>query len=215
MAKQHAPESVIPSDKALATGIAEVLRGCDLTKMSLKVVRSELERRFKLDTGALDTYREKLKRLVAAEITLIQEREEAEKLAHNAEAAAAQAEADRGTRVPPTDASRRVPTDDRLSVGQKRQREEDALEDNAERKDGRVKNRQQDLMTVEDFNRAAKTFSVRIGEKDLMVEPKRFSSGSCGFFGVGRAVIMLDGQPVVMQCNVNCAVIGSKGWKES
>merc|ERR1740121_461464 len=66
--------------------VAAVLEGRDLTQTSLKVVRGLLEERWKLDAGALDPFKDKVKELTTAEIQRIQEAEAAAEEAAPAEA---------------------------------------------------------------------------------------------------------------------------------
>mmetsp|Transcript_12320 Transcript_12320/g.28241 ORF Transcript_12320/g.28241 Transcript_12320/m.28241 type:complete len:221 (-) Transcript_12320:33-695(-) len=220
MAESGASERAVPPDDQLAAEIAEVLKGSDLTKMSLKEVRSELERRFKLSAGALDNCRDKLKELVSVEIARIQEKEEGGEDGDDAEAAAdAEVEAEAvgvTAQRSPKDKSKKASKEekeDRRKSGQKRQRD-DSPQGAMKVKAG-SKSQQAEMMTVKDFMKRAKSFSVQIGEKKITVEPRRFSTGSCGFYANGKAMMMLGDQPVALQCQINCAVIGSKTWKDA
>ena len=58
-------------DQNVKAVIAEFLRGKDLAKVCLRDVRFELERRFRLEAGALERYREWLKGLVCVELATL------------------------------------------------------------------------------------------------------------------------------------------------
>jgi len=229
--------NAMPTDVELEGEIKEVLRGSDLTKMSLKEVRGELERRFRLTPGSLDGCREKLKELVAAEIARIQEAEEEGdgdgEADGDEEAAEAEVEAEAsgvaaaGERLSPKEEAGRASkgSKDReagkkKTSGQKRPREgEEAVAQGegggkAAPGKGNRKERQAASMTRKEFMKKAKTFSVELGDRKLQVASKQFSTGSCGFFGMGKVTLQVGEQPLTLQCQINCTVIGSKQWKD-
>lgn len=50
-----------------------------------------------------------------------------------------------------------------------------------------------------------------IGGTNITLNPKEFSTGSCGYSGTAKVTVLVDGQPVDLQCSINPVVIGSKG----
>mmetsp|Transcript_87310 Transcript_87310/g.271259 ORF Transcript_87310/g.271259 Transcript_87310/m.271259 type:complete len:232 (-) Transcript_87310:154-849(-) len=216
----------MPSDAELATEIRQVLRGSDLTKMSLKEVRAELERRFRLSPGALDAFREKLKEIVAAEIAQIQAEQELEDGAEDLEGGedAAEAAAEAEVEAEAVGSAQRSPKEKRKSKskeassaeprksGQKRPRDEDNA--GAVRPRTGAKSLQASVMTRKEFMKKAKGFAVQIGDRKIQGAPKQFSTGSCGFFGASKVVLKVGDEDLTLQCQINCTVIGSKQWQD-
>lgn len=81
---------------------------------------------------------------------------------------------------------------------------------------GGTKERQKDIFTKAHFLRKAKGFKLDLpdGAGHIKMEPKEFSTGSMGFCGFGKKTIKVDGKDVVVQANVNWAIIGSKEWAD-
>eukprot|EP00450_Noctiluca_scintillans_P000689 CAMPEP_0194484010 /NCGR_PEP_ID=MMETSP0253-20130528/5473_1 /TAXON_ID=2966 /ORGANISM="Noctiluca scintillans" /LENGTH=173 /DNA_ID=CAMNT_0039323753 /DNA_START=51 /DNA_END=572 /DNA_ORIENTATION=- len=69
-------------------------------------------------------------------------------------------------------------------------------------------------LTRAEFKDKASGFTVEIGGRTVSVNPKLFSTGSCGFYGAQKVDIKVGGSTLSMQCQVNCAVIGSKNWED-
>ncbi len=54
---------------------------------------------------------------------------------------------------------------------------------------------------------------ANIGGVNMTLSPKEFSTGSVGYSGTAKVTVLVDGQPVDLQCSINPVVIGSKGQK--
>lgn len=52
-----------------------------------------------------------------------------------------------------------------------------------------------------------------IGGTKITLSPKEFSTGSVGYSGTAKVTVLVDGQPVDLQCSLNPVVIGSKPGK--
>eukprot|EP00933_Yihiella_yeosuensis_P064373 TRINITY_DN67731_c0_g1_i1.p1 TRINITY_DN67731_c0_g1~~TRINITY_DN67731_c0_g1_i1.p1 ORF type:complete len:222 (+),score=67.43 TRINITY_DN67731_c0_g1_i1:36-668(+) len=198
------------TEEQLQKSIANLLDGRDLTQTSLKEVRSELEKVYSLDPGSLNVRKDKIKDLVSVEIARIQAGGEASSASSAAAGAAKPAE--EGKR------------------GQKRQREEEAeAEEDAD--DGEVDARQEapgkkkkppsnakalqaTALTRNAFVNQARAFKVKIGDKDLKADVKKFSTGSCGFFGNGKVNVSVGGQQLQCQVSLTVTVVGSKQWQD-
>ncbi len=69
-------------------------------------------------------------------------------------------------------------------------------------------------MNKKEFMAGAEAFTIQIGEQTLSVDPKKFSTGSVGFFANGKVTLTIGGKPVKMQANINLTTVGSKEWPE-
>jgi len=78
---------------------------------------------------------------------------------------------------------------------------------------GATKKRQAGLFTRTGFMKKARMLPVQLGDAKVNVPPKEFSTGSCGFFMSSKVPIQMFGERVMMQCTLNCTVIGSKEWQ--
>lgn len=68
-------------------------------------------------------------------------------------------------------------------------------------------------MTKSKFTANAKPIMGKIGDTPVMLEPKVFSTGSCGFGFSGKLPVQLpDGTIVQLQVGMNLTAIGSKEW---
>lgn len=65
-----------------------------------------------------------------------------------------------------------------------------------------------------EFMAAAQPFNIKVGETEFSVDPKKFSTGSVGFFANGKVTLMVGGKPVKFQANVTLTAVGSKEWAE-
>jgi len=59
--------------------------------------------------------------------------------------------------------------------------------------------------TGDEWLSSAPEFSVRLGETDINVKPKKFKTGSYGSFGRGTTTIVVDGKQV--PCSVTMTVV--------
>mmetsp|Transcript_5789 Transcript_5789/g.13633 ORF Transcript_5789/g.13633 Transcript_5789/m.13633 type:complete len:227 (-) Transcript_5789:31-711(-) len=205
-----------PSDVELQAEIKEILDGSDLSKMSLKEVRSELERRFSMQPGQLDGSKDKLKEMVAQEIQRIQQAQDQEGQPSSEEMEAEAPPVAKAVAAPKDAKAAKSSKEKQRTSGQKRPLEgekDSASAGGAALKKTNSKERQSDCMTQAEFLANAKSFTVEIGDRKLQVSKKVFSTGSCGFYGMGKVTLMVGDVPLNLQCQVNCTVIGSKGWQ--
>ncbi|CAE8585095.1 unnamed protein product [Polarella glacialis] len=217
-----APEG-LPSEEALKEKVVSILASCDLQSTSLKLVRAELEVRCGLGPGGLDPLKDKIKDIVTLEMERIQADAAAPSLPDLAAAPSAPASSSRasapasssGSRDSPAAEARKAPADAKKS-GQKRPRGEEAEEARAapNPKEG-TKAKQASSMTKGEFMKKAKRFTIKIGDKNINVDPKQFSTGSSGFYASGKALVEVGGISLQLQIGMNCTVIGSKEWKDS
>ena len=70
------------------------------------------------------------------------------------------------------------------------------------------------MSTKTEFMSEAQAFEIQIGDQKLLMEPKKFSTGSVGFFSNGKVTMNVGGKLVKMQANVMLTAIGSKEWTE-
>ena len=70
------------------------------------------------------------------------------------------------------------------------------------------------MSTKTEFMSSAQAFEIQIGEQKLLMEPKKFSTGSVGFFSNAKLTMTVGGKLVKMQANVMLTAIGSKEWAE-
>lgn len=189
-----AEASLLPADAE--AHVRTILEGQDLTTMSLKEVRSKLEVKLGKEPGSLDPAKGEIKALVSAEITRQQEQEEGDGSASGSDSGGKkQATATKRDREEKKD-------DDEPSARKKKKKGEGK---------GATK-RQSDAMTRKHFMDNAQPFKVKIGDKEVKVPPKNFSTGSCGFYASQKVTLDVDGQPLTLQCQFSCQVIGSKQW---
>ncbi|CAE7769346.1 glcK [Symbiodinium sp. CCMP2456] len=223
MASEPLDRAELP-DERLQEAVRLLLKGRDLAGTSLKEVRADLEKKFNLSAGSLDSRREKVKQFVAEEISRIQagEAEEAEEAGEEAQEDG-EAQEEEEAKEPPKASKPR---------GSKRGKEAKASPPDAKRAKGtaedpprrstsgegkgkgKIKDRQSSSMTREEFMAKAKPITVTIGDKTFKAAPKLFSTGSCGFMASTKVPVEVGGQSLVLQCGLNLPVIGSKEWSD-
>lgn len=180
--------SLLPADAE--THIRAIMEGKDLAAMSLKEVRSQLETRLGKEPGSLDPAKAEIKAIVSSEITRGQE----------------QAEGDGSASGSDGEGSKQVT---------KRDREADDESPAAKKaKWGKAKRDQASAMTRKAFMDNAEAFKVKLGDKEIKVPPKTFSTGSCGFYSSSKVTLDVAGHPLTLQCQFSCTIIGSKQWKD-
>ncbi|CAE7269584.1 glcK [Symbiodinium sp. CCMP2592] len=224
------PRAELP-DERLQEAVRLLLKGRDLAGTSLKEVRADLEKKFNLSAGSLDSRREKVKQFVAEEISRIQaageeaaEAEQAEQ-AEEAEDGEAPAEEEEAKAPPkaskPPRGSKRGKEAPKASPASDAKRAKGTAEDPPRRSTsgegkgkGKIKDRQSSSMTREEFMAKAKPITVTIGDKTFKAAPKLFSTGSCGFMASTKVPVEVGGQSLVLQCGLNLPVIGSKEWSD-
>jgi len=77
-----------------------------------------------------------------------------------------------------------------------------------------TKERQKQLMSRKKFLETAESFKVQISDRTVTVPTKVFSTNSCGWFANPKVSMKLGGQEILVQCQIQCTVIGSKEWAE-
>lgn len=84
------------------------------------------------------------------------------------------------------------------------------------RKASRVsyKKAQERSMTRAVFLDEAETYDCKIGTLDFKLEPRVFSTGSCGWHFSNKLDLNVGGKTVKSTLSLNLTVIGSKAWKE-
>lgn len=65
-------------------------------------------------------------------------------------------------------------------------------------------------LSREEFRLAAKGLRCRFGDKEIVVDPKEFGSGSLGWFTNEKFVLEVGGIPAKVQATVSVTLIGSK-----
>lgn len=166
-----------------------------MTAMSLKEVRSQLETRLGKEPGSLDPAKAEIKAIVSAEITRQQEQE--------GDGSASGSDGEGSKQATKRDRE----ADDKEAPAAKKSK-------NGERQMGNKKQTQASAMTRKAFMEAAEAPKVKFGEKVITVPPKQFSTGSCGFYASSKVTVDVAGQPLTLQCQFSCQVIGSKQWED-
>ena len=62
----------------------------------------------------------------------------------------------------------------------------------------------------QEFTDQAKPVAAKIGDQTVILTPKEFATGSFGFFGNEKMVVMIGDTPVKVQGNLMLTVVGSK-----
>ncbi len=65
-----------------------------------------------------------------------------------------------------------------------------------------------------DFLAKAQGLVVKAGDQTKVLEPRKFSSGSFGWYCSEKITVMVDGVPLKCQANLSLIVVGSKPSKE-
>jgi len=195
------------SEEAMVDHVRRALVGQDLTTTSLGELRQELERSLGLPTGALDSQKERVQKLVVAEIARIQKIERQE-----AKAAKKSKQQERLQQSPEKLANR----------GKKRMRSSRfsvAAAVALDRK--KLRRLEADLKSntvLSTLTRAdildEQDVVCHIGGRSLRLTPKVSSSGGCSFYALERVTLPVKGKLVETQLVIQCAVLGSKDWEE-
>ncbi|CRG95696.1 conserved Plasmodium protein, unknown function [Plasmodium gallinaceum] len=76
-----------------------------------------------------------------------------------------------------------------------------------------TRKKQANIMTKEYFLNNAKSLFCNISENiKLKLEPRIFSTGSCGWHMMDKVYLLVGDHSVLCQFCINCSVIGSKQW---
>jgi hypothetical protein len=65
-------------------------------------------------------------------------------------------------------------------------------------------------LSPEEFEKDAKSLTMRLGTKEVVLRPKQFSTGSFGWHGGEKIDIEVGGVPLKVQIGINATVLGSK-----
>lgn len=65
-------------------------------------------------------------------------------------------------------------------------------------------------VTRAEFTESAKPLLVKIGDAQVILNPKEFKTGSFGYFSNEKVIVQVGGTPVKFQANLQLAAIGSK-----
>lgn len=201
--------SLLPADAEMH--IKAILQGQDLTTMSLKEVRAQLETKLGKEAGSLDPAKGEIKVLVSAEISRQQAEEGGSGSSSGSEGE--EKESKGATSKQGTKRGR----DDEAAAKPKRSVSDGPIEKKKRVQKGEGKGaglRQSSAMTRQAFMDTAQAFKVNIGGKEVKVPPKKFSTGSCGFYQNTKVQLDVDGQSLVLQCQFSCQIIGSKQWED-
>merc|ERR1711879_835572 len=100
--------------------------------------------------------------------------------------------------------------------GQPKRKLEPAEESTRKKGKGKgSKEKQKGLMTKTQFMESATPVPVVLpGGKEVYIPPKKFSTGSVGFWHGTKINLNVGGRDVTVQAQFNFAVIGSKKWAE-
>jgi len=77
----------------------------------------------------------------------------------------------------------------------------------------KVKEMQKSLMTKDSFLKLADKLHVKMGPLEFVMEPRKFNTGSVGWFYGSKVRLPVGDKEVHCQLTVNCAGLGSKEWK--
>ncbi|SOS81018.1 conserved Plasmodium protein, unknown function [Plasmodium sp. gorilla clade G1] len=76
-----------------------------------------------------------------------------------------------------------------------------------------VRKKQANIMTKDYFLKHAKSILCNMSENiNLTLEPRIFSTGSCGWHIMDKIYLLVGDRNVLCQFCINCSVIGSKQW---
>lgn len=178
-----------PSEETLRKHIKTIVDSNDLSQLSLKTVRRDLETRLDMQEGSLDADKQRIKDIVTVEIQRKQQEEDADSSAP-LQSTPKKAQATYASQV----------KNDKEKAGSSEK--------------GATKKRQLDLMTKSQFQKQAEEVIVKIGDKKMKLAPRTFSTGSSGYFSNGKVELPCGDQTLMCQVQINCTVIGSKAWAE-
>ena len=69
-------------------------------------------------------------------------------------------------------------------------------------------------ITRAEVRAAAKAVTVKIGELELIADPREFSTKSLGWYLNGKATLRVGETPVTVQIGLNLTIVGSKELPE-
>lgn len=201
--------STADSDDALLASVAleapHVLRSIDLKVESVKKARDMLEDNLGLERGALDFIKDAVTRILLQEVqrlmqpdTPIKKRKLTKRLGGGAKRRRA------GKRLAEMDSE----GEELVKAGSDEEVQADADEPDEEI-DAPADAPESKGM----FLKKAGKLKVEVGNELMELSAREFPSGTCGYYGTAWLPIVVNGVRRVMQCQVNCAVVGSREWQ--
>lgn len=210
----------------LEDALREIISPGNIGAMTRRSAREALERKLQLQSGGLIARKTEinglLDRFVEEYVKSHQEWEPTKSESHEANDSNGEEKAPKGRAAGSTtskansDASAESPGGDsnESSDGSAAQRKRRTSRKRAKPKK-RMKQAQSNMMTRAAFLADARIMDVTMGPSlSFQMCPREFSTGSMGWFYGNKVQIMAGDQPVHCQLTVNCAVLGSKGWKD-
>jgi len=182
-----------PSRAEISETIAALLVDKDLQTVSMNQLKAEIEQELGLDNGALDDRRQELRDLVTAELQRINDPE--------------------------------TPQKEKTKKGKKRKHRAAGLSELlslAQEKARRIVEKRASTTEQGESESSEKTskaeflkgspLSLELGGETLQLNAKSFASGTCGYSTCAKVKVSIDGVERELQCQVNCAVLGSESW---
>jgi hypothetical protein len=186
-----------PSTEQLAAKLREILDGRDLATMSLREVRYDLNDRFGLPTGTLEARKPEIDKLTIAEVDRIRANAKGPETPEKAPREPGRRKRRRQSGPTPRRARAPSPSSSSNEDGGQSQADEGAPD-----------------TARGEFVGRAQPLVVQVGGNTLKLAAKRFRSGGCGFFGLERVRVEVDGVEREAIVQINCAVLGSREWAE-
>lgn len=70
-------------------------------------------------------------------------------------------------------------------------------------------------ITRAQFRENAEPITVKVGDMELIADPKEFSTGSLGWYLNSKAPVKVGDKTVTVQIGMNLTIVGSKGLPET
>ncbi|CAE8625353.1 unnamed protein product [Polarella glacialis] len=202
-----------PTGARLLAEVSSMLEGRDLNDLRLGKARAELEERLGLCAGGLEDRKDEVNELIKAEVQRLSEE------------AADDCDDDTMLDGPETPKKQRHA----LRLGGKR-RKHDSKPGWTRRLRQRPSDSQEEIQEEEKSQKqpeeaqgsraeflkgsGSSTLTMQVGGQTLEIPAKSFASGTCGYYTCARIQVTIDGVPRELQCQLNCAVLGSEKWTD-
>lgn len=198
------------SDQQIEDSLREILNKDSIHVLTYRKLIEHLETKYKVPNGSFDEKRAFIKSLSKAIVEEVGQQGQPE--------AGSQPQADgrqeQPQAEPPAEAARQPAEDDAPPSSDT---ESDvSTEPPKKKRNTGAKAQQQKLMTKATFTEKAPElqFELNGGLLKAVLKPRKFSTGSCGWYYGSKLQIPVDGKEVVCQVGVNCTVVGSKAWED-
>eukprot|EP01068_Selenidium_serpulae_P014887 Selendium_serpulae@DN6156_c1_g1_i6.p1 len=208
------------SKEAFENLLREILRSDNIASMTKRKSREELERRLDLPQDALVARKADLTEIIDRIVTEITQANDTEETAEQdiADPAVADnaSDAEEKGRVAKSeqDDSESEGADDESDESSDSGRRKRKTTKRAAQPKKRLKALQSRLMTRAAFLDTAAPMDVAMGPLTYQMAPRCFSTKSVGWFYGSKVQIPVGETMVHCQLTVNCAVLGSKDWKD-